>query len=133
MTSSVPSSPPHEFSSRIRASNVAELDRALRAHEEVSAIFFADWCPFCRDFLRATSASSFPGQLVLVDVSDTDSPLWDRHDVRVIPTVVRFRRSHEVSRIEARRGGGLDESDLMLLADEEPVGEDLQRFEAPGR
>ncbi len=111
----------------------SELVKALADDAEVDAVFFAHWCPHCKAFLAELAASSRDRAYLLVDLSDTADPAWDSYDVRVIPTVVRYARGAEVARVEARRGAGLDVADLLMLADGEPVGEDLQRFEVPDR
>lgn len=119
MTSSVPSLPPYPLPRpRLHASAVAGLDAILRDHHDVIAVFHATWCAFCRAFLAETAEAKFSAPVVLVDVSDTESPLWDRYDVQVVPTVVRFERGREVARIEAPRGEGLLAADLLLLADD---------------
>lgn len=106
----------------------------IRASEsDVDVIFFAQWCPHCKAFLAELGASPRDRSYLLVDLSDTEDPAWDTYDVRVIPTVVRYARGAETARIEARRGAGLAVGDLLLLSNDEPVGEDLQRFESPGR
>lgn len=99
----------------------------------MNAVFFAQWCPHCKAFLAELSAAPRDRDYLLVDLSDTEDPAWDAYDVRVIPTVVRYARGEEIARIEAQRGVGLAIGDLFLLSDDEPVGEDLQRFETPGR
>jgi thiol-disulfide isomerase/thioredoxin len=110
----------------------SELRSALKTESETDVVFFAHWCPHCRAFLAELAVTPRDRAFLLVDISDTGDPAWDMYDVRVIPTVVRFERGAESARIEARRGEGLAVADLLLLSNDEPVGEDLQRFEAPG-
>ena len=54
---------------------------------KVAVLFCADWCGYCHRFLP--HFRKVPGGIA-VDVSDEDLPLWDEHDLRVVPTVILF-------------------------------------------
>ena len=53
--------------------------------------FLADWCPFCRAFEPQFAALDGAGaRLLVADMTDLESPLWDAFRVEVVPTVVVF-------------------------------------------
>jgi thioredoxin 1 len=89
----------------------------LRRPGEWAVAFLADWCPFCRAFRPEFEAFAphWAGSSAVADVTDLDSPLWDRFDLEVIPTVVVFRDGTLVARADGRAGEGLETSDLRRL------------------
>jgi thioredoxin len=76
--------------------------------------FLADWCPFCRAFepqFEELAARSGPS-LLIADVSDESSPLWERFGLDVVPTVVVFRAGEPMFRADGVLGQGLDDRAL---------------------
>ncbi|MHB8585843.1 MAG: thioredoxin family protein [Thermoplasmatota archaeon] len=73
------------------------------ASEDLVAVFVADWCPFCRAFLRETAASK-PGEspVVYVDISDESDPAWEEYRIGVVPTAIRFQHGRETGREPGR-------------------------------
>lgn len=61
----------------------------------VAVMFTADWCGYCRRFLPHFKAVR---EGVVVDISDEDDPLWEIHDVQVVPTVIVFEDGKPVRR-----------------------------------
>ncbi len=75
--------------------------------------FLADWCPFCRAFAPRLEALAKAGRSVAVaDLTDEESPLWERFGVDVVPTILVFRDGSVVFRRDGRLGRGLDAPDL---------------------
>jgi thiol-disulfide isomerase/thioredoxin len=79
--------------------------------------FSADWCGFCEEFLPkyATLERDRGLGVVIGDLTDLDSPLWDLFRLTVTPTIVAFRDGVQFFRRDGRRGEGLDEEDLRAL------------------
>lgn len=103
----------------LRKVDADEFDPRLA--RRILVVFEADWCGFCVTFLpefarRARTALADPAggavEFVDVDLSDEESPLWDRYDVRVVPTLVAFRDGVPVGRIDGRLGRGLKAVDV---------------------
>jgi thioredoxin 1 len=76
--------------------------------------FLADWCPFCQEFEPTFSAlAALPGiSLLVADLTDEESPLWDRFRIAVVPSVIVFRDGEPVFRVDGRSGYGLDGKDI---------------------
>jgi thiol-disulfide isomerase/thioredoxin len=86
-----------------------EGDR-LRRPGTAAVAFLAAWCPFCRDFeteFRRLSEEE-DATFVIADASDTDSPLWERFRLEIVPTVVVFRDGLSFYRADGVPGEGLD-------------------------
>ena len=79
--------------------------------------FLADWCPFCRSFLPHLDSLRSPEGLgvLLADVTDEESPLWEAFGIDVVPTVVVFRDGAPVYRRDGRLGRGLGPEDLRAI------------------
>ena len=45
-------------------------------------------------------------------VNDDDNPLWDKFSISAVPTLIAFDKGKIISRRDAKRGVGLNESDL---------------------
>jgi thioredoxin 1 len=91
--------------------------RLLRPGVVVVA-FLADWCPFCRAFEPELAALAGEHGLTALDadVTEDDSPLWERFRLNVVPTVVVYRDGAAVFRADGRRMRGLGSSDLRRIA-----------------
>ena len=90
------------------------LDRPGR----YAVCFSADWCPFCQRFARLFEEWQAPRGVhrAVIDLTDTDSPLWDRFDVQVVPTLAVFVDGELTWRRNGRRMRGLKERDLADLS-----------------
>lgn len=79
--------------------------------------FAADWCPFCVEFLREFRAvdgkTGFP--LAMADVTDLESPLWERFHLEVVPTLIAFRDGNAIWRKDGVHMVGLRAADLREL------------------
>lgn len=62
-------------------------------------MFVADWCGYCHRFMTHYKRIH---EAWAVDITDEDDPLWEIHDVHVVPTVILF-----VDGVEARRWAGV--------------------------
>ncbi len=81
--------------------------------------FLADWCPFCVRFLPDLDELARKGATVLhADVTDEESPLWDRFRVAIVPTLIVFHDGAEVYRRDGIPGVGLGRTDSELVLGE---------------
>ena len=51
-------------------------------------------------------------------VNDDDNPLWDKFSISAVPTLIAFDKGKIISRRDAKRGFGLNESDLDSMLKE---------------
>ena len=80
--------------------------------------FIADWCPHSRAFVPrfAALADRYP-QLLFGDLSNDDSPLWDRLAIGVVPTVIVFVDGQPHDRFDGIPGVGLPAEALDRVAE----------------
>jgi thioredoxin 1 len=105
----------------IKVDNRRDLDEELKKNEEVLALFYASWCPYCVKFVPVfdKKVSSFSvGRVVHVLLDDYDNPLWDDYDIEAVPTVVFFEKGKVHRRLDGRLGFGLNEKQLVVWLDQ---------------
>lgn len=93
------------------------FSQALARADRVVVLYHADWCPFSRAFLPAFEKAEVEASVpfACANLHHPLDPRWDRHDVRVVPTLAYYEKGEELERAEAARGYGLEERDLDLL------------------
>lgn len=93
------------------------IDGYVKGSGNVIVLFYADWCPFCRAFLKTINQNmgKLKNRLVGAKVNEDDNPLWDRFGVEVVPTLVGFKEGRAVARKDGVAGVGLGEIDLLDL------------------
>ncbi len=97
----------------LEVDNKADLTKQVCQNKRVLALFSSSWCPYCQSFARSFNANiaSYKFDLVLlVNMDDYDSPLWDEYDVEAVPTVLLFENGEIKDRLDAGSGVGLRES-----------------------
>lgn len=95
-----------------------DFDGARYKGGTAAVVFVADWCGFCRRFLRdhAELMASFPVPFRVADASDDDvSPLWDDFGFHVVPTIALFRDGELVWKKNGVLGIGVTKRDLDAL------------------
>lgn len=97
-----------------------ELAERIQADEPVAVLFYADWCGFCRAFAPKfrEGAEEMEVDAVAANISDQSDPLWKRHAIDTVPTLVAFRNGEPIARVDGRPGRGLAAGDLDRLAGE---------------
>lgn len=96
-----------------------ELERVLASKEKALVMFYADWCPFCHHFLSVFKGIKLPQYNHYgVKVNEDASPLWDRFDIRAVPTLIAFYGGRAVARWDSRLGAGLGKGDLDSILKE---------------
>ncbi|XHH09582.1 MAG: thioredoxin family protein [Candidatus Bathyarchaeia archaeon] len=96
----------------LEVKNKADLTKQLQGNKRVLALFSSSWCPFCQRFAKTFNAnvSNCKVDLVLlVNMDDYNSPLWDDYAVDVVPTLILFENTEIKSRLDAGSGTGLTE------------------------
>jgi len=96
----------------IEVSNKYDLESQLKKGKRVLALFYASWCPFCRNFLPAfdKNYSKYGFNLILrVKVDDDDNPLWEEYSIEAVPTVILFEKEKVCRRLDGRFGYGIGE------------------------
>lgn len=88
-------------------------EQVLAADGPVVVYFTAEWCGPCKRFkpIFVDRAGDVDLPFAVVDISDESDPLWERFDIRQVPTVAVFAGGE----IRERVSGFLDERDLDEL------------------
>jgi thiol-disulfide isomerase/thioredoxin len=82
-------------------------------------LFYADWCHYCSKFkpiFEEKMKNIKPGFLVGgVKINDDENPLWDKYDIKAVPTLIAFSNDSIKYRRDAKMGVGLTVSDLNSI------------------
>jgi thiol-disulfide isomerase/thioredoxin len=91
----------------------------LRRPGRYVVAFSASWCPFCRAFLpKFTKLEGSPKfRVAVADLTDLESPLWERFQIEVVPSLAVFRDGEVVWRVDGTAGVGLAAADLRRARD----------------
>jgi thioredoxin 1 len=93
---------------------IGELEDTLRTKKRVFVLFYASWCPFCRDFLPIYDKyfEKQPETFLRVMIDDREE-LMDRYSVEIVPTVIFFENGIIKRRCDGKEGVGLNEKHLI--------------------
>jgi thiol-disulfide isomerase/thioredoxin len=100
-----------------------QFDDILSSKEKALVMFYVDWCHFCRKFksifeASANSPTNSQQKFFESNIDDDNNPLWERFSIYAVPTVIAFEKGNIISRIDAKRGIGMDNSDLDSILKE---------------
>lgn len=99
----------------IKVDNQEALNEELEKNGKVLALFYANWCPYCRSFIPVFNKKivGFNAATVIhVIVDDYNNPLWDVYSVEAVPTIILFEKGKVTKRLDGRFGVGLTEKQL---------------------
>ncbi len=105
----------------IEVDNAEELNSILEKTEKVLVLFYASWCPYCRNFVPVFDkkiANFNFGSVIHVLLDDYDNPLWDDYDIEAVPTVIFFEKGKVSKRLDGKFGVGLNEKQLNVWLEE---------------
>jgi len=85
----------------------------------VLALFYANWCPFCRSIKPVFESyeDKAPIPLAEVDISD-EGKIWDELSINYVPTLILFKDGKIIARRDSKKGVGLEEKDIVALIEE---------------
>lgn len=90
------------------------LEDILKNKKRAFVLFYASWCPFCRDFLPIYNKyfEKQPETFLRVMIDDKEE-LMDRYSVEIVPTVIFFDNGKIKQRCDGEEGIGLNEKQLI--------------------
>jgi thioredoxin 1 len=97
----------------IQINSQKEVDDQLSKHPKTLAVFYASWCPFCRNFLATVDKTlgNYGFEYIIhINLDDYDNPMWDKYSVEAVPTLIYFENGKISKRLDARHGEGLTEN-----------------------
>jgi len=95
--------------------NEDDLMSILRATERVFVLFYASWCPFCVRFLpifEEYAQKNRRDEFLRVKIDDENNPLWEKYDVKVVPTVILFKGERMQRRLDGVLNVGLTKDEF---------------------
>jgi thiol-disulfide isomerase/thioredoxin len=95
-----------------------QLDKLLSSGQKTVAMFYADWCPFCKRFKPVFESVKSKYKKIEIKLNEDENPMWDRFAIPAVPTVIAFEGNKIVARKDARMGFGLEKSDIDSLLQE---------------
>ena len=94
------------------------LDKLLSSGQKTVAMFYADWCPFCKKFKPVFESVKSKYKKIQLELNEDENPMWDKFAISAVPTVIAFEGNKIVARKDARMGFGLEKSDIDSLLQE---------------
>ena len=93
-----------------------ELEKKLKAGEDVNAYFFSPTCVHCKAFTPVLMpiAKKLGVDIAQLNVWEYED-LWNKYHIKATPTFIRFEGGKEVNRFE----GALPEKDLRTFLNKE--------------
>jgi thioredoxin 1 len=95
-----------------------QLDKLLSTGQKTVAMFYADWCPFCKRFKPVFESVNSKYKKILLNLNEDENPMWDKFAISAVPTVIAFEGNKIVARKDAKMGIGLEKSDIDSLLQE---------------
>jgi thioredoxin 1 len=95
-----------------------QLDKLLSSGQKTVAMFYADWCPFCKKFKPVFESVKSKYKKIQLELNEDENPMWDKFAISAVPTVIAFEGNKIVARKDARMGVGLEKSDIDSLLQE---------------
>jgi thioredoxin 1 len=95
-----------------------QLDKLLSSGQKSVAMFYADWCPFCKRFKPVFESVKSKYKKIQLKLNEDENPMWDKFAISAVPTVIAFEGNKIVARKDARMGIGLEKSDIDSLLQE---------------
>ena len=94
------------------------LDKLLSSGQKTVAMFYADWCPFCKKFKPVFESVKSKYKKIQLELNEDENPMWDKFAISAVPTVIAFEGNKIVARKDAKMGVGLDKSDIDSMLKE---------------
>ena len=96
--------------------NITELESLLKERTSVVVLFYASWCPYCRQFLPIYEKHSKGDDRFFCRVVIDEAPDCEmEYSIDVVPTVIFFENGRAIKRLNGTRGVGLREEELTAL------------------
>ncbi len=99
----------------IEVNNNRDLATQIAHNKKVIALFYASWCPCCRNFLPTfgkTAQKTGSTLFLRAKVDDDDNPLWEEYSLEAVPAVIFFENGKLTQRLDCQLGIGLNEKQL---------------------
>lgn len=103
--------------------NEKDLTNFLKSCKRAVVLFYSTWCPFCKRFLpifgkyAKIEEKRRQDRFLRVKIEGDTNPLWEKYDVKVVPTVILFEGEKVLKRLDGAIGSGRNEKQLKGFID----------------
>ncbi len=103
--------------------NEKDLTNFLKSCKRAFVLFYSTWCPFCKSFLpifgkyAKIEEKRRQDRFLRVKIDGDTNPLWEKYDVKVVPTVILFEGEEVSKRLVGAAGSGRNEKQLKDFID----------------
>ena len=84
-----------------------DSDKLIAHKGKLIIIFSADWCPYCISFFNNWAEYSKVDNVLIADITDVESKLWDDFSIEVVPTMIAFDNGMPIKRWDGQLQRGL--------------------------
>jgi Thioredoxin domain-containing protein len=105
----------NKVDNRIPVQKIQDFKEILQSNEQVIALVYASWCPFCVRFLplfERASARDAGAKHQFFLFQDDQEIMADEYTVEVVPSVLFFQYGKLVKRLNGILGIGLNDKQL---------------------
>lgn len=92
--------------------NETDLDKAIKEKDEIIALVFASWCPFCKRVLPIFKELSRDKRHNFLLVEDDNESIAEKFTIDVFPTMLFFNKEKVSLRLDGKPGVGLSEKQV---------------------
>jgi thiol-disulfide isomerase/thioredoxin len=92
--------------------NAIDLDKALKGKDNVIALVYASWCPFCRRILPVFQEHTQDERRNFLLVADDEENIAEEYTIDVFPTLLFFNKGKVSLRLDGKPGVGLNEKQV---------------------
>jgi thioredoxin 1 len=100
----------------IEVSDEKSLLKQVKLNSRVVVLFYASWCPFCRNFLSVFNKHAEKDRSAVfmrVKIDEDENPMWETYSLAAVPSVILFEKGEVSRRLDCDLGGGLTEKQFV--------------------
>ena len=104
----------------IEVTDEGDLAKQLKATPVVVALFYASWCPFCRNFISVFNkhaGKTDSAVFIRVKIDEDENPIWENYSLVAVPSAILFENGVVSRRLDCELGAGLTERQFIKWLD----------------
>ncbi len=101
--------------------NDNDLISFLKSCKRACVLFYSTGCPFCKSFLhifdKYSQIEETQNKFLQVKIDGDTNPLWEKYNIKVVPTVILFEGMNVLKRLDGTIGLGASEKQFKDFLD----------------